>query len=113
MIGEEYKKMSDRINSDRAEEFMNEENVLDIKTDFMDRLVTIIIAALGLITALAWDRTLEDIFTEYFGPLTSLSHKIIYAGVITVIAVTVTIFLRRMFIRKEKKRRGRGRHHNS
>ena len=96
--------MSERINSDRAQEFLKSQRISGIKTDFMGRLVTIIIAGLGLITALAWDRTLEDIFTTFFGPLSSLSRKITYAVVITIVAVIVTIFLRKMFIQTEEKR---------
>ncbi len=97
--------MSDRINSDRAEEFLDSQRLLDIKTDFMGRLVTIVIAALGLITALAWDRTLEDLFEHFFGPLTSLESKMLYASLITIGAVFVTVLLRRAFITKDKKRR--------
>ena len=98
----EHGKMSDRINTERTEEFIEEhESLSDIKLDFMARLVTIVIAALGLITALAWDRTLEDIFTEYFGPLTNLSQKILYASLLTIISVIITLALRRSFIRKE------------
>ena len=78
----------------------------------MGRLVTIVIAAMGLITALAWDRTLEDIFTYLFGPLNSLSRKITYAVVITLLAVTITILLRRAFIKKESGRRSRRGPHN-
>ncbi|MEI8130672.1 MAG: DUF5654 family protein [bacterium] len=101
----EHSKMSDRINSDRAEDFLDSQHLLDIKTDFAGRLVTIIVAALGLITALAWDRTLEDIFTHFFGPLTSLSRKITYTVVITIFAVAITILLRRFFIIKEQVRK--------
>jgi H+/gluconate symporter-like permease len=97
----EYPHMSERINIAHEEEFFEEESVRDIKLDFMARLMTIVIAALGLITALAWDRTLEDIFTAYFGPLNNLSQKILYASIITLVAVLVTLFLRRTFIRKE------------
>ncbi len=101
----ETSKMSDRVNSDRAEEFLDSQHLLDIKTDFAGRLVTIIVAALGLITALAWDRTLEDVFTHFFGPLTSLSRKMTYTIVITIFAVVVTIILRRFFIIKEQVRK--------
>ena len=101
----ETSRMSESINSDRAAEFLDKQQLLDIKTDFMGRLVTIIIAALGLITALAWDRTLEEIFTHFFGPLTSLSRKITYTVVITVFAVGITILLRKMFIIKEQVRK--------
>ena len=113
MINVEYTKMSQRINTNRTEEFFDDESIHDIKTDFMGRLVTIVIAAMGLITALAWDRTLEDIFTTFFGPLNSLSHKITYAVVLTLLAVTITILLRRAFIKKETGRRIRQRSHHS
>ena len=96
----EYTKMSDRINSHPTEEFIEEEEIHDIKKDFAVRFATIVIAGLGLITALAWDRTLEDLFTEYFGPLNSISSKVIYASLITFFAVVISLILRRTFIRK-------------
>lgn len=102
-----YKYMNQEINVARSEEFLADEMVHDIKTDFLGRLVTIIIAGMGLITALAWDRTLEDLFIEFFGPLNSLSSKVIYASVITIFAVAVSLFLRRIFISKEVKNRQR------
>lgn len=98
----EHTKMSDRINSYTTQEFLDE-SIRDIKTDFTGRLVTIIIAALGLITALAWDRTLEDLFTEFFGPLDSLSHKLMYASIVTVLAVFATVLLRKFFIKEKEK----------
>ena len=106
--------MSERIDSGRAEAFIEDESIHDIKLDFMARLVTILIGALGLITALAWDRTLEDVFAEYFGPLSTLSKKVTYATVITLLAVVVTLILRRSFIKKEVGHRIRHRiHHRS
>ena len=104
--------MSDRINTAHTTEFFEEESLHDIKLDFMTRLVTIVIAALGLITALAWDRTLEDLFTAFFGPLNSLSQKITYAVLITLLAVCVTLMLRRTYIRKEVGHRIRRRSHH-
>ena len=103
--------MSERINSHATEEFIEDEQVHDIKTDFRVRFVTITIAGLGLITALAWDRTLEDLFTEYFGPLNSVSSKVLYASLITFFAVVVSLILRRTFIRKEIKSRRKHHHH--
>lgn len=107
-----HERMSERINSHTSEEFLEAQKVADIKTDFATRLVTIMLAALGLITALAWDRTLEDIFTNFFGPLNRLSIKILYAVLITLLTVTLTIFLRRIFIIK-KERYQRRRHPRS
>ena len=101
----EYHKMSERLDVHREREFFNDEETADIKLDFFGRMVTIMIAALGLITALAWDRTLEDIFTSLFGPLNSLSRKISYAVLITVLAVVLSIILRKYFIRKKRRAR--------
>ncbi len=98
----EHSRMSDRIGSKHEKDFIDEETVRAIQVDFMGRLVTITIGGLGLITALAWDRTLEDIFIEFFGPLTTLGRKLTYTLLITVFAVLVTILLRKIFIMKEE-----------
>lgn len=87
------------------EEFLNKEEIKEIKKarrHFMERTVTIVIAALGLIAALAWDEALKSLFEKIFGPLSTSGEKLIYALVITALASVVSIILGRTFFRKKK-----------
>ena len=96
------------VNISRAEDFFETMNPKkdDIKIEFIGRVVTIIIAGLGLITALAWDEAFRDIFIKLFGNLTSFNDKLGYALFVTVISVTVSIVLGRMFIKRKRKHHG-------
>lgn len=72
---------------------------------FVDRIIVLAVASLGLITALAWDEALRDIFRKFFGDGESLLNKILYAVIITFIAVLVSITVGRIFIRNKKKKK--------
>jgi|SRR3989344_2896872 len=92
----------------RMEEFLDKEEIRKIgkaRQHFLERTITIIIAALGLIAALAWDEALKSLFEKIFGPLSTSGEKLIYALVITALASVVSIILgRRFFFRKENPR---------
>jgi len=60
----------------------------------IEKLSTLITAAFGLIAALAWNDTIKEIFaTVYQGENSTLWAMIIYATIITIIAVIVTIMI--------------------
>ncbi len=91
----------------QAEEFFHSmkttEKSKSIKLEFTSRIVTIIIAGLGLITALAWDEVLKDVyihFSEYFD---GLNQRLGYAIFITIFSVIVSVVIGRIFIRKKRK----------
>ncbi len=75
-----------------------------IHRQFFDRLVILAIASLGLITALAWDETLREIFRRIFGNDGSLSDKILYTVVITLIAVTISLLLGKLSFKSKKRK---------
>ena len=89
-----------------AEKFvqnMTDIEMKDIKTEFVGRIVTIIIAGLGLISVLAWDDALKDLYRSIVADSSSLNGKFGYAIVITLFGVIVSIILGRAFLRKKKK----------
>lgn len=62
----------------------------------VDRISTLAIASLGLVAALAWDDSVKSIFQLIFPQAQSnVIAKLIYAFVVTLIAVLVTLFLAR------------------
>ena len=75
----------------------------DIKIEFLGRVVTIVIAGLGLITVLAWDETLKDLYEQFFSHITNVSQKLGYAVFVTIFSVLVSIIIGRIFIKKKRK----------
>ncbi len=84
----------DDIKIPQAEEFFHSMNTEDttpnIKIEFLGRVVTIIIAGLGLITALAWDEVLKDIYTYFLESLTGINEKLGYALFVTLFSVIIS-----------------------
>ena len=74
-------------------EFLREYEVDRVGVEFRNRVVTLTIASLGLITALAWDETLRALFHQLFGDSESLGAHALYALVITVLAVLISYTL--------------------
>jgi uncharacterized membrane protein YidH (DUF202 family) len=92
--------IKEQFNISQMEEFVTKEDLVKTKFEFIDRVITIIIAGLGLIAALAWDEALKHLFKTLFKEETSLWGDIGYAVVITLLAAIVSIYLRKIFIKK-------------
>ncbi len=67
-----------------------------MKGEIIDKLSALITAAFGLVAALAWNETIKSIFDMFFGKGNTLNAQIIYAIVVTVIAVLATIWIGRV-----------------
>ena len=94
------------VNIPSAEDFM--ENIKrtdakDVKTEFVGRIVIIVIAGLGLISVLAWDSAIKDLYKTIVSDSESLVGKFGYALLITFIGVVVSIILGRAFLKKKTK----------
>ena len=82
-----------------------QEHSNEIQEQFLSKMVTLIIAGFGLITVLAWDKVLEDIFLKIFGQNEiTLISKILYALAITLLATVASVFISKYFIKKDTKR---------
>ena len=64
-----------------------------MKKEVIVQLTALVTAAFGLVAALAWNGAIQAIFKQIFGTPDSLAAMIIYAVVVTIIAVVVTIQL--------------------
>jgi len=62
-----------------------------MKKDVIEKLAALVTAAFGLVAALAWNDTIKAIFKEVFGTADSIAAMIVYAVVVTILAVIVTI----------------------
>lgn len=94
-------KSNHSITSQEWEKFLEEYHLTNLHTKFIDRTVTVVLASLGLITALAWDDALKALFTALVGHET-VAQKLTYALIVTLIAIVATSVIRRIAKKKEE-----------
>jgi hypothetical protein len=61
-----------------------------MKGEVIDKIAALVTAAFGLVAALAWNGAILAIFKKIFGTAEGLLSMIIYAVVVTIIAVLAT-----------------------
>ena len=64
-----------------------------MKTEVVEKLAALITAAFGLVAALAWNDTIKTIFKAVFGDQSSMGAMLVYAVVVTILAVIATIWI--------------------
>jgi uncharacterized membrane protein len=72
-----------------------------MKKEIIEKIASLVIAAFGLVAALAWNSAIQAIFQEYFGTSEGIIPMIIYAVVVTIIAVLITIWVAKVAEKKE------------
>lgn len=73
----------------------NDEKKTKVRIDLIEKLSTLVTAAFGLVAALAWNSAIQRVFEEFFGKNEGLIAQLVYAIVVTVIAVYVTFLIGR------------------
>jgi len=64
-----------------------------MKSEVIDKLAALITAAFGLVAALAWNGAIKAICLKVFGESEGIGPMLVYALVVTVIAVIATIWI--------------------
>ena len=64
-----------------------------MKKDVIEKLSVLITAAFALVAALAWNSAIQEIFKQLFGTTEGIIARVLYAIVVTVIAVMATIWI--------------------
>ncbi len=72
------------------------EDVKDIKGQVSQTIATLMTTAFGLIAALAWNEAIKAIITQYFQAGNGIMGLLVYAILITIIAVIATIIIARV-----------------
>lgn len=67
-----------------------------MKKEVVEKLAALITAAFGLVAALAWNGAIQAIFKALFGSPDSIGAMLIYAVVVTLVAVWATIKIGRI-----------------
>ena len=69
----------------------------NLKMEVLEKVSTLATAGFGLVAALAWNDAIKAVFAQLFPqPGSNLAALIVYAVVITVIVVIITIHLGRL-----------------
>ncbi len=67
---------------------------MSLANEIIDEIAALFTAPFGLVAALAWNSTIQDIFNSYFpGNDSAIVSKITYAIVVTVIAVIIAVVI--------------------
>ena len=74
---------------------MSADKPQSLKIDMIEKMAALITAAFGLVAALAWNDLIKTIFTELFGTAAAIGAMVIYAIIVTIIAVILTITVAR------------------
>jgi hypothetical protein len=77
-----------------------------VSSEVLDKLVELVTAAFGLVAALAWNTAIQELFSVIFPEAGDLIAKFLYAIVVTVVVVFVTIRLGRLAERMKEQERG-------
>lgn len=67
-----------------------------MKKEIVEKVGVLATSAFGLVAALAWNGAIQELFKKFFGEAGSLSAMLVYAIVVTIIAVVVTIWIGKM-----------------
>jgi hypothetical protein len=61
--------------------------------EVIEKISALATAAFGLVAALAWNGAIQAIFKQVFGDASTIGAMIVYAIIVTIIAVWVTIWI--------------------
>ncbi len=67
-----------------------------MKSEVIEKMATLMITALGLVAALAWNGAIIAIFKEIFGDPDTVPAMLIYAVIVTIVAVFAIIWIGRI-----------------
>lgn len=68
----------------------------NLKLEILEKLASLITAGFGLVAALAWNEAIKELISVILPQPSMLLGKIIYASIVTVLVVFITIKLGRV-----------------
>ena len=78
------------------------DNNKGFRTEFLKTMIQLATAGFGLVAALAWNEVIKEFIDRFISPGSSFISKLIYALLVTLIAVWVTYILGRMIQQESK-----------
>lgn len=64
-----------------------------MRSEIIEKIAALVTAAFGLVAALAWNGAIQAIFKQVFGTAEGVGPMLVYAVVVTIIAVIATIWV--------------------
>ena len=71
--------------------------------EVIEKIAALMTAAFGLVAALAWNGAIQAIFKQIFGDASSVGAMLVYAIVVTIIAVFAVIWIAKAAERQNKR----------
>lgn len=68
---------------------------MTLREEVLTQVGALVTAAFGLVAALAWNGAIQAIFKQVFGTTDTITGQLIYAIIVTVLAVIATIMIAR------------------
>ena len=72
-----------------------------INEEIKEKTLTFILGGFGLVAALAWNEAIKTLFETFFPKKNALIGKFIYAIIVTIIVVLVSLQFRKISEKKE------------
>ena len=99
----EFTKENTNISLDKLEDILKKYELENIHSDFVEKISLLVIAALGIITAVSWDQVLKMVALSVFDGVSDAWLKLLYAVSVTTLTVMVSIILNKIFMKRGKK----------
>ena len=96
----DFAKESAESNIDKLDNLLKKYELQNLHNDFFDKIVFLFIAALGIITAVSWDQVLKIVAEKLFGAVGDIWSKVLYAVLVTVITVIVSIIVNKLYVKR-------------
>lgn len=74
-----------------------------VTSEIAGQVLQLATSALGLVAALAWNDAVQSVFKEYFPAASGIRAKFVYALIVTVLIVAVTVNLTRLVALSRKR----------
>lgn len=87
------KKTEQFIGVEDVKKFLEDAQIENVQREFMNRIWTLVIASFAVITALAWDDFLRDVFAVMFQKESTVMQKLYYALTVTLVAAVVSVMI--------------------
>lgn len=63
----------------------------EVKKELKEKTITLILGGFGLVAALAWNEAIKTLFETLFPKKSELVGKFIYAAIVTIVVVLVSL----------------------
>lgn len=80
-----------------------EDKKTSLRLEVIEKISSLATASLGLVAALAWNEAIIEVFKKIFGEQGTLVAKLIYAVVVTILVVFITIKFGKVINRLKEK----------